>query len=45
MYKEEIEPDSSSNGSTNTNGIYLIFNLYPIGGISYDFTKDGKSAP
>ncbi len=39
-YREEIEPDSSSSGSTNNRGVYLTFNLYPIGGVSYDFTKE-----
>ena len=43
-YREEIEPNSSSNGSTNKRGVYLTFNLYPLGGISYDFTKESKSA-
>ncbi len=42
-YREEIEPDSSSSGSTNKRGVYLTFNLYPLGGISYDFTKESKS--
>ncbi len=39
-YREEIEPDSSSKGSTNQNGVYLTFNLYPIGGVSYDFLNE-----
>jgi len=39
-YKEDRAPDSSTNGSTNKRGIYLTFNLYPIGGISYDFVKE-----
>ncbi len=43
-YREEVEPDSSTNGSTNKRGIYLTFNLYPIGGISYDFTREHNSA-
>jgi len=42
-YREEIEPNSSTKGSTNKRGVYLTFNLYPIGGISYDFTKENKS--
>ena len=41
-YKEERTPKLTSAGSDSTNkrGIYLTFNLYPIGGISYDFTKE-----
>jgi len=39
-YREEVEPDSSSSGSTNKKGVYLTFNLYPLGGINYDFTKE-----
>jgi len=42
-YREEIEPDSSALGSTNRRGVYLTFNLYPIGGVSYDFTKETNS--
>jgi len=42
-YREEIEPDSSTSGSTNKRGVYLTFNLYPLGGVSYDFTKESKS--
>ena len=42
-YREEIEPDSSTQGSTNKRGIYLTFNLYPLGGMTYDFTKETKS--
>lgn len=42
-YREEIEPNSSTKGSTNKRGVYLTFNLYPIGGISYDFTKENTS--
>jgi len=34
-YREEIEPDSSTSGSTNKRGVYLTFNLYPLGGIYY----------
>jgi LPS-assembly protein len=43
-YREEIEPNSSTVGSINKRGIYLTFNLYPIGGISYDFTKENRNA-
>jgi len=42
-YREEVEPDSSTNGSTNKRGVYLTFNLYPIGGVSYNFTKESTS--
>lgn len=44
VYKEDIIPDSSTNGSTNKRGIYLMFNLYPIGGIQYDFSKETTSS-
>lgn len=43
VYKEDITPDSSNTGSTNIRGIYLMFNLYPLGGVSYDFTKETTS--
>jgi len=43
-YREEIEPNSSIKGSINKRGVYLTFNLYPIGGISYDFTKENKKS-
>lgn len=41
-YKEERTPKLTSAGSDSTNkkGIYLTFNLYPIGGISYNFTRE-----
>ena len=42
-YREETEPDSSSDKSANKQGIYLTFNLYPIGGINYDFTRESTS--
>lgn len=44
-YKEERTPKLTSAGSDSINkkGIYLTFNLYPIGGISYDFTKESAS--
>lgn len=43
-YKEERTPKLTSAGSDSTNkkGIYLTFNLYPIGGISYDFTQESE---
>lgn len=43
-YKEERTPKLTSAGSDSTNkrGIYLMFNLYPIGGVSYDFTKESS---
>ena len=43
-YKEERTPKLTSAGSDSTykRGIYLTFNLYPIGGVSYDFTKESK---
>jgi len=41
-YKEERTPKLTSAGSDSTNkkGIYLTFNLYPIGSISYDVTSE-----
>jgi len=42
-YRQEVEPDSSTNGSNNKRGVYLTFNLYPIGGVSYDFTREKTS--
>ncbi|WP_458701122.1 LPS-assembly protein LptD [Sulfurospirillum sp. 1307] len=45
-YKEERMPKLTSAGSDSTNkkGIYLTFNLYPIGGVSYDFIQESKGS-
>ena len=40
VYREELEPNSSTRGSINKRGIYLTFNLYPLGGVSYDFIQE-----
>ncbi len=44
-YKEDRTPKLTSAGSDSTNirSVYLTFNLYPIGGVSYDFTKETKA--
>ncbi len=41
VYSEDITPQltSSTDNSINKRGIYLLFNLYPIGSIDYTFTK------
>ncbi len=39
-YREEVEPDSSTDGSTQKQGIYLVFNLVPIGGLNYNFIEE-----
>jgi len=41
-YREEIEPNSSAEGSTNKRGVYLTFNLYPLGSVKYDFVKESE---
>ncbi|WP_024953942.1 LPS-assembly protein LptD [Sulfurospirillum arcachonense] len=44
-YREERTPKLTSAGSDSTNkkGVYLMFNLYPIGGVQYGFTKETKT--
>ena len=44
VYSENITPQltSSTNNSINKKGIYLLFNLYPIGSIDYTFTKENN---
>lgn len=39
-YKEELTPSDSTIGSINKRGVYLIFNLVPIGGVGYNFVKE-----
>lgn len=38
-YRERVDPQLTSGGikANKKNGIYFTFNLYPIGGVSYDF--------
>lgn len=44
MYKEERSPKLTSSGSeaVNRRGFYLAFELYPIGGTDYDFSKESS---
>ena len=45
VYSENTTPQltSSTENSINKRGILLMFNLYPIGGIDYTFTKETKT--
>ncbi|MDR0666895.1 MAG: LPS-assembly protein LptD [Campylobacteraceae bacterium] len=41
MYKEDIAPKLTSSGkasSVDKRGIYLLFNLYPLGGMKYEYS-------
>ncbi len=42
VYTESTTPQLTSSGdsSINKKGIYILFNLYPIGSIDYQFTKE-----
>lgn len=42
VYKERIDPQLTSAGikAKNRSGVYFVFNLYPIGGINYDFALE-----
>ena len=42
VYSESTTPQLTSSGdsSINKKGIYILFNLYPIGSIDYQFTKE-----
>ncbi|MCF6173269.1 MAG: LPS-assembly protein LptD [Campylobacteraceae bacterium] len=42
VYSENTTPQltSTSDNSINKKGIYILFNLYPIGSIDYKFTKE-----
>jgi LPS-assembly protein len=46
MYKEDITPKLASSGKASAvdkKGIYLLFNLYPLGGVKYEYsTTDSK---
>jgi len=45
VYSENTTPQltSTSNNSINKKGIYILFNLYPIGSIDYQFTKQSDN--
>ncbi|MDR1554511.1 MAG: LPS-assembly protein LptD [Campylobacteraceae bacterium] len=41
MYKEDITPKLTSSGKASAvdkKGIYLLFNLYPLGGVKYEYS-------
>ncbi|MDR1976008.1 MAG: LPS assembly protein LptD [Campylobacteraceae bacterium] len=41
VYKEDIAPKLTSSGkasAVNKRGIYLLFNLFPIGGVKYEYS-------
>ncbi|MDR2100748.1 MAG: LPS-assembly protein LptD [Campylobacteraceae bacterium] len=41
VYKEDIAPKLTSSGkasSVDKRGIYLLFNLYPLGGVKYEYS-------
>ncbi|MDR0762429.1 MAG: LPS assembly protein LptD [Campylobacteraceae bacterium] len=41
VYKEDIAPKLTSSGkasSVNKKGIYLLFNLFPLGGVKYEYS-------
>jgi LPS-assembly protein len=40
VYREERTPNGSTDGYIKNRGVYLTFNLVPIGGIKYNFTKE-----
>ncbi|TQR31948.1 LPS-assembly protein LptD [Campylobacter sp. MIT 99-7217] len=42
MYRERIDPQLTSAGikAKNKSGVYFVFNLYPIGGVKYDFALE-----
>ncbi len=44
VYKETISPKltSAGSGSVSQKGFYILFNLYPIGGVGYEFTQKEK---
>ena len=44
VYGQNITPQltSSGNSSINKQGIYLMFNLYPIGSVDYQFVKENS---
>ena len=46
VYSENTTPQltSSSANSINKRGIYIMFNLYPLGSIDYTFTKESDIA-
>jgi LPS-assembly protein len=41
MYKEDITPKLASSGKSSAidkKGVYLLFNLYPLGGVKYEYS-------
>ncbi|MDR3177756.1 MAG: LPS-assembly protein LptD [Campylobacteraceae bacterium] len=41
VYKEDVAPKLTSSGkasSVNKRGVYLLFNLYPLGGVKYEYS-------
>ncbi len=46
VYSENITPQltSSSENSINKRGVYIMFNLYPLGSIDYTFSKESNVA-
>lgn len=41
MYKEDITPKLTSSGrasAVDKKGVYLLFNLYPLGGVKYEYS-------
>ena len=46
VYSENITPQltSSSENSINKRGVYIMFNLYPLGSIDYTFSKESDIA-
>ncbi|MDX1809377.1 MAG: LPS-assembly protein LptD [Sulfurospirillaceae bacterium] len=46
VYSQNITPQltSSGNSSINKQGVYILFNLYPIGSVDYKFVKESDVA-
>jgi LPS-assembly protein len=45
MYKEDITPKLASSGKASAvgkKGIYLLFNLYPLGGVKYEYSTENS---
>lgn len=45
IYKEDVTPKLTSSGrasAENRRGIYLTFNLFPLGGVQYDFSTKNE---
>lgn len=45
VYKQDIEPKNTSAGleSKKTQGVYLYFSFYPLGGVGYNFSIEQKN--